>query len=348
MGGEMRDFTCLNTIVSAAVKQAADETGVLIGRQLSIDAGECGTIDRESFLGRVETAIFVAGIESREGYTGTFYIVFSARDAILFSGLLLGIPAARITEKRNLTIVEPDDTDAFAEIMNQVVGSVKSVFSSSFPGKVCLKLTPPSKFLPEVDPVTEQEPIPDGEYILFSSRLVMEGFETGEVEVFFPTPLAELFAAQVSADAAAETGSEVDELPLGTPETVAGDTQPRQTILILDDDELERQALREMLAHTGMNLVDAPLGGDLGELVAGASAGLVLLGVEDTGERSLAVCDKVRSVCRDSALAMIVCAREWTRTAVLRALNHGARDIVMKPFIADELASKVSRILGPA
>jgi DNA-binding response OmpR family regulator len=33
----------------------------------------------------------------------------------------------------------------------------------------------------------------------------------------------------------------------------------------------------------------------------------------------------------------------WTRTAVLKALKYGARDIIMKPFNGDDVTTKVRR-----
>ncbi len=74
-------------------------------------------------------------------------MIFSLRDAILLSGLLWN-PFAPDFGKTQLAIMEADDVDAFGEIMNQVIGSFNSVFKSSPPEKIHLKLNAPKKFIP--------------------------------------------------------------------------------------------------------------------------------------------------------------------------------------------------------
>jgi DNA-binding NarL/FixJ family response regulator len=49
-----------------------------------------------------------------------------------------------------------------------------------------------------------------------------------------------------------------------------------------------------------------------------------------------------------SPLAIIMCAPNWTRTGVLKALKYGAKDILLKSCDADELVTKVSRFLKAA
>lgn len=119
----MADIAKLQKILDAALQQAGEESSMLLGQGLAINASDVLQTNRMSFFTDMEDAMFVVGVETREDYPGQFYMIFSLRDAILLSSMLLGIPPARISEKRKLAIMEPDDYDAFGEIMNQVIGS---------------------------------------------------------------------------------------------------------------------------------------------------------------------------------------------------------------------------------
>jgi hypothetical protein len=91
-------------------------------------------------------------------------MVFSLRDAILMSGILLGIPPARISEKRKLLILEADDIDAFSEIANQIIGTFNTVFQPCLPNKFHLKQLPPTKFVPQMDEVSDELPCRTGSF----------------------------------------------------------------------------------------------------------------------------------------------------------------------------------------
>ena len=157
----------LKEMIDAALSQTGEESSMLLGQTLVIGESDTINTNKISIFDGMDDAIFVANIETREEYPGQFYMIFSLRDAILFSGLLLGIPLPRISEKRKLAILEADDIDAFGEIMNQVIGSFNSVFKPKLPNKIHLKLNAPKKFVPGVDQLSDTDPVPEGEYVLF-------------------------------------------------------------------------------------------------------------------------------------------------------------------------------------
>src|SRR6266568_7385741 len=111
----MAEFTQLNMVLEKAITQAGEESSMLLGQTLSAGALDQIGTNRITLFSDMEGAILIATIESKEEYPGQFYILFSLRDAILLSGMLLGIPPARISEKRKLSIIENDDYDAFGE-----------------------------------------------------------------------------------------------------------------------------------------------------------------------------------------------------------------------------------------
>ncbi|MEI6703515.1 MAG: response regulator, partial [Deltaproteobacteria bacterium] len=110
------------------------------------------------------------------------------------------------------------------------------------------------------------------------------------------------------------------------------------------------QHLLELVAFTEFQVVEGSLDADIKELFSGRNVKLVLIGSQDADDRELAVCIKVNAIRQDFPPPIIMSAECWTRTAVLKALKYGARDIIIKPFSKNEVVSKVRRFckLPPA
>ncbi|HEU0264267.1 MAG TPA: response regulator, partial [Geobacterales bacterium] len=313
-------------------------------------------LDRQSYLAESDEPCIIVEVESREDYAGQFFIIFALRDAIAISGSLLGIPPNRITEKRRLAIMESDDNDAFAEILNQVIGSFNSALQPLLPQKIHLKLFPPSKYVPQVDEVTAQQPVPDGEYLVFSSHLAMQGGELDDVRLLFPVPLALLLDPAGEQEPPAEVVEEQTSVAENSGETAAegGEGDPAAAdsqggkLLVLADDEQERQGLKELLSSIGLEVITQPLHDDVRALVTSGTVRLILISLSRVDDRELSVAVKLRACSSQHPLPLVICADKWTRTDVLKALKYGARDIILKPVVADELASRLGRFLKAA
>lgn len=355
----MDGYTTLHEMLGAALKQAGEESGMLLGQELSIALADSLSTTKKAYFGDLDDACFVIGVESREAYVGQFYLVFSLRDAIVMSSILLGIPPARIQEKKRLSIIENDDIDAFSEIANMINGSFNTVFQGTLTNKVHLKLLAPKKFIPEIDQLTDDEPLPEGDFLMFRSKLDMPGQELNHLDVLIPVALGNQFdpPAEAPEEASAEAGAEPSVTGDGVAADVATEEEGREkgasegeqdaagadSIVVLEDDDNERKLMVEAVEFTGLEVVEGTLNADIKELFAKRNVLLVMIGSLDADDRELAVCIKVNAIRQDSPPPIIMSAQRWTRTAVLKALKYGARDIVIKPCGDDELASKVRR-----
>ncbi|BDV41443.1 response regulator [Geotalea uraniireducens] len=362
----MEGFATLTSVVDNAFKQAAEDSGMLLGQELTIGEADRIATNRQTYFCDMDDLCFVAEITSSGEFAGKFYTVIGLRDAICMSGYLLGIPPARINEKRRLAIMEDDDVDAFSEIVNQVVGSFNSIFQPAFTNKVHLKVAPPQKFIPETTEITETEPVPDSEYLLFRGRMEMAGQEMGYLDLLIPAPLAELFdppevveeepaAVAVESDAESEAapgaddGADESDVTAGEEAAVTvSQAASSRKVLILEDDDGDRQLLREFLASRGYEPIEAGLDADIREILATGGVRLVVLGIHNGDDRDMAVCIKIKSLTQEEALPIIMCAREWTRSAVLKAVKYGARDIIVKPYQPEDVAAKVEKFLRAA
>jgi CheY-like chemotaxis protein len=245
--------------------------------------------------------------------------------------------------------MEADDADAFAEILNQVIGSFNSVFKASLPNKTHLKLQVPKKFIPGIDQMSEQEPIPEDEYVLFRAQLNMDGQEMDRVDILVPCSLANLIdppqaKPQPQEAPATEETSALQEAA-GEVATPAG---AGMLVMVLEDDAAEREHVKGYLTEAGLRVVDAPLKADLRELIATGDPSMAVIGVSETEDRELALCIKVNALRQEAPLPIIMCAPNWTRSGVLKAIKYGARDIIIKPYDRQELMSKVAKVLEAA
>jgi len=357
----MDGYVKLHEMLESALRQAGEEAGMLLGQGLTATLTDSLAFSKAAYFGDLDDGVFVLAVESREEYPGQFYLVFNLRDAILMSSLLLGIPAPRIKEKQRLSIIETDDIDAFGEIGNMVNGAINTTFQASLSGKAHLKLQGSKKYVPEIDPLTDDDPLPNGDYLMFRARLEMEGQEMNFLDLLIPQTLANLYdppqevpvvepeeaAASNDATGKAQTTGAVAE-PADDSSTrkasgIAG-TIGEDMIAIFEDIDDERAQLTQSLGFTGFKLVESTLNADVKEVFLQGNVRLVVIGSQDADDRELAVCIKVTALRQDLPVPILMCAQRWTRTAVLKALKYGARDIIIKPCDSDEIANKVRRL----
>jgi len=335
----MAAYEKLQSMLDAAMSQAGEESSMLLGQSLTVAASDVLNTDRKSYFAGEDNAIYVVGVESREAYPGRFYLLFALADAIVMSSILLGIPAPRIQEKRRLCIQEPDDVDAFGEIANQIIGSFNSVFQPKLPDKVHLKLLPPQKYIPGVDEISDELPLPEGEYLMYRAPLEIAGQEMNRLDIMIPHPLANLFDPQPEVEAETEAAAQAAE---------AGDSEEAgeslRSILVLGEDE-DRLQIAQGLAPSGLDLINAPLGADLPGLCSQKDVRVAIIALRHTTDRDLAICTKVVPLLGKGGV--ILCSPEWTRTSVLKALKAGAKGILMQPYEPQELNSKVGKVLNP-
>ncbi|GFO58601.1 response regulator [Geomonas silvestris] len=337
----MPAFEKLQAMLDAAMKQAGEESSMLLGQSLTVGESDMLNTDRRSYFGDDEAnPVYVVGVESREAYPGRFYLVFALADAIVMSSILLGIPGPRVAEKRRLCIQEPDDVDAFGEIANQVIGSFNSIFQPMLPDKVHLKLLAPVKHVPGMDELTDELPLPDAPYLMYRAPLEIQGQEMDRIDIMVPPELANLFDPQPepSAEELAEAAASAEATGQ------AKEEKPLPSILVMGDVE-GRENLVSELEPKGLRLIHAPLDADLQAVLAQGEVKLALVTLQRTADRDLSIFNRVVPLVGRSGGSVLVCAPQWTRVAVLKALKAGVKGILMPPLDHDELNAKVDQFL---
>jgi DNA-binding response OmpR family regulator len=119
------------------------------------------------------------------------------------------------------------------------------------------------------------------------------------------------------------------------------------TILLVDADESTTAFLADQLAADGYQPAIARTLETVYELAAALVPEAIVLG--DLSERrlALALLDDIRAGARpfDRDAVVLVLSRHATRLDLLRAFDHGADDVVTKPFSYPELRARLGAIL---
>ena len=355
----MSEYTKLRKMIQSALKQAAEESSLLLNKELTVNDTEVLDVGKTKYLEDLDDSAFIVPVESRDDYAGRFFMVFSLRDAILMSGILLGIPPARISEKRKLLILEVDDIDAFSEIANQIIGSFNSVFQPYLPNKFHLKQLPPTKYVPQMDEISDELPVPDGEFLVYKAQIKLGGEELNRFDILVPFPLADLFdppeiasvAESVSDDVPHDQAESLRKLfPSDSEEgeDASDHSEGVRTVLVLEDDQQVRDKLKGLLEARGFSAITAHLGEDLCQFFQEEGIHAVVLGTVKAEEWELSLCTRLRDLSRNPHLPIIMSAQQWTRTGVLKAVQSGARDIMIKPYEESELLGKLAKYLAAA
>jgi DNA-binding response OmpR family regulator len=117
----------------------------------------------------------------------------------------------------------------------------------------------------------------------------------------------------------------------------------RHTILVIDDEENNRELLRQELGDANLDVLLANDG--LTGLSMATRSDLVLLDIMMPGIDGREVCRRLRAHDATRKLPIIMVSAMGEIKDKLQALELGANDYVTKPFDAEQLIQKVRRLL---
>lgn len=111
------------------------------------------------------------------------------------------------------------------------------------------------------------------------------------------------------------------------------------TILLVDDDQQVRRALRTTLVSAGYTVIEARTGEEaLEEVQAEGGVSMVLLDLKMPGIGGFETCRRIRKIFDVPILVISVCR---TQDDKVQAFDAGADDYLVKPFGIQELLSRI-------
>lgn len=182
--------------------------------------------------------------------------------------------------------------------------------------------------------------------VLMSGSIEVSSAE-GEGAVFsVALPVSDLPAVQAADDWS----------PAGLPLPLAPDSAPRPAaqpqhggdapvILAVDDEPINLQVLQNVLRPQGYQVVTAANGAEALRCVAQAKPDLIVLDVMMAGLDGLEVARSLRRRYGLHELPIILLTARGRTSDMLAGFEAGANDYVVKPFVKDELLSRIRTLL---
>ena len=116
-------------------------------------------------------------------------------------------------------------------------------------------------------------------------------------------------------------------------------------ILIVDDDPLLRGLLSHRLSAEGFDLIAADHGGEVLEIARSQAPDLIVLDAMMPVTDGFEVLRRLRAETGLSEIPVIMLTALKREQDVVGALQLGAADYLVKPFIPDELVARIRRVL---
>lgn len=118
-------------------------------------------------------------------------------------------------------------------------------------------------------------------------------------------------------------------------------------VLIADDDALLRSLVEFKLKAKGYAVAQAADGDEALGLIARERPGLVVLDAMMPGPDGFEVLRRMKADPDLAGIPVVMLTARKLESDIVGALQAGASDYLVKPFIPDELAMRIARLLPP-
>jgi DNA-binding response OmpR family regulator len=120
----------------------------------------------------------------------------------------------------------------------------------------------------------------------------------------------------------------------------------RRKVLVVEDDPDQLEVTRLSLKAAGFAIGTAADGIDALKKVRTLSPDLILLDVMMPGMDGFAVCETLRENPATASIPVLMLTGLCSHISQLVAFDSGATDYLIKPFVPEELISKVEKLLS--
>ncbi|REJ78822.1 MAG: sigma-54-dependent Fis family transcriptional regulator [Acidobacteria bacterium] len=121
-----------------------------------------------------------------------------------------------------------------------------------------------------------------------------------------------------------------------------GETR-EQSVLVVEDEELMRNILRELLEDEGYSVLSADSAESGLEIFASSEVSVIITDIKMSGMDGIELLDRIKQI-DENALVIIITAYSSVDSAVA-ALRKGAYDYVTKPFVNEDLIQTVKNAI---
>ena len=119
---------------------------------------------------------------------------------------------------------------------------------------------------------------------------------------------------------------------------------PNENILVVEDEEMMRVILRQLLGDAGYSVFTADSAENAIEIFSANDIALTLTDIKMSGRDGLQLLDQIKSIDQDASV-IIMTAYSSVDTAIA-ALRKGAYDYITKPFVNEDLVQTVKNAVA--
>ena len=349
-------------VLKATLEQVSEEVGALLGQSFHCSDIKLEMLKKSDFFSNhcldksVLTYMDVANDESGR----KIYLINQIKDAILMGGTLIMLPEDEIEAHMGKGEFDGEVADAYGEVANIISGGLTQTFKDRYPQphrfiKTTAEVIVPTKLNP-----ADETPFPEGLYYVASCAIGLQESKLDRLSLLFPAPLLNLEGyqegspqAEVEAKTPASSttksptpvAAEAASSPRATPAPPA-DAQP--VVLVIADSAEDAEAVKRNLTSDQYEIEVIGYKDDVRSVFSQHPVLGVFLLMSEVGEKGFSVAIKLQS-CGYTLPPVIAGGPEWTRSAVLKAVKYGARDILVTPASDDEIREKAQQhISAPA
>ena len=120
---------------------------------------------------------------------------------------------------------------------------------------------------------------------------------------------------------------------------------PKETILIVDDEEDIRELLQFNLVKEGYDVILADTGERALELARNKNPHLIVLDLMLPGIDGLSVCKKLKNEPKTASIPIVMLTAKGEESDIVTGLEIGADDYVTKPFSPKVLIARIRKLL---
>jgi len=187
----------------------------------------------------------------------------------------------------------------------------------------------------------------DGADTAVGARLSKDGIVDDYVQ-HFPTPAdpdrlatSVRLAARIAPPASAMA-------PAPTAAAAPAPAKRRSVVLVVEDDEMLHTLVAAMLESEPVDLVFEPDGAAAFDRVNAVGPDLVLMDVMLPGGDGVALTERIKSTPDLAAIPVVMLSGEARLDTLVRSMEAGAADFIVKPFTREALIAKLGKYLPAA
>jgi chemotaxis protein CheY-P-specific phosphatase CheC len=347
-------------VFKTAFGQLSEEIGALIGQDLKYDDIQLIITSKADFFAtHCQEKSILAHLKVSGAREGLGFLAVQTPDAVILGGTLIMLPEEQIEEQAQKFQFEGEVADAFGEVANILAGGLTQVFLDRYPKQLRFTKTGMEQLIPTRLDLTSDQPFPEDCYYLASVALNLKGYELHRLQLLFPARFFDLDPSQAATAGDTTGAAQVAPQPTAAPApSVQPEAAPKvpppaapaappvaaaaPVVLIISEQPIAAEPFVKILSSSAHSCKVLGYQDDIRQIFLQYQVLGVFLVMNQVGEKGFATAIKLQSTGRPMP-PLIFAGPEWTRSAVLRAVKYGARDIIILPASNDEIQEKVSR-----